>query len=397
MDEFSLLSEIKSPEDVKKLAPFLLEPLCREIRRKLLETVSQTGGHLASNLGTVEIAVALHRVFDSPRDQIVWDVSHQCYAHKMLTGRYDQFTTLRQFGGISGFTKPCESEHDLFSWGHSSASISAAFGLARAKTLKKEDGYVVAVIGDGSLTGGLAYEGMNNAGRSRDRLIVVLNDNEMSISKNVGAMARHLAVIRTKPYYFRIKDHVEAGVSHIPFIGSKLRDVMFKSKSFIKNALYHSTIFEDMGFAYLGPADGNNLDDVIRLLERAKDIRRPSLIHLMTVKGKGYEFAEKCPNAYHGVGSFDLKTGEQPAAAENFSTVFGRSLTSLAEKDERICAITAAMMDGTGLEEFAEKFKTRFFDVGIAEEHAVVFAEGLAKKRNDSRVRGLFDFSAAGV
>lgn len=380
MTEKSLLDTINGPDDVKKLRPDELPQLCGEIRQKLIGTVSQNGGHLASNLGTVELTVALHRIFSSPKDQIVWDVSHQSYTHKLLTGRAERFDTLRQLNGISGFSKPCESVHDVFSWGHSSTSISAAFGLAKAKSLQHDDGYVVAVIGDGSLTGGLAYEGMNNAGRSHDRLIVILNDNEMSISKNVGAMARHLAIIRAKPIYFRIKDRTEAFVSHIPFIGRWLRDRLFRVKSMLKNALYHSTIFEEMGFAYLGPADGHSIPDIERLLRRAKDIRRPTLIHLMTVKGKGYAYAEKNPGSFHGVGCFDVDSGEIPQGGGNsFSDVFGRTLCGLAEQDERVCAITAAMTQGTGLAEFAERFPARFFDVGIAEEHATVFAAGLAK------------------
>jgi 1-deoxy-D-xylulose-5-phosphate synthase len=386
MQENNLLNHIKSPEDIKNLTVSQLEQLCEEIRNKLINTISVNGGHLASNLGVVELTVALHKVFDSPVDQIVWDVSHQCYTHKLLTGRYDSFDTIRKLNGLSGFTKPCESIHDSYGCGHSSTSISAAVGLAKAKTIKKEDGYVIAVIGDGALTGGLAYEGINNAGRSsagrsKDKLICILNDNEMSISKNVGAMAKHLAVIRANPLYFRIKDDIEIFVSHIPLIGERLRKLIFRIKSIIKNALYNSTIFEEMGLAYLGPANGHDIEEICGLLKRAKALKRPVLIHLMTVKGKGYTFAEHDPKGFHGVGNFDVKTGDLEIGKNgkmSFSDVFGNTLTQLAQKDARICAITASMASGTGLSEFAAKYKSRFFDVGIAEEHAAVFAAGLA-------------------
>jgi 1-deoxy-D-xylulose-5-phosphate synthase len=386
MQENILLEHIKSPDDIKDLTFTQLNELCEEIRNKLINTISVNGGHLASNLGVVELTVALHKVFNTPIDQIVWDVSHQCYTHKLLTGRYDDFDTIRKLDGLCGFTKPCESVHDAYGAGHSSTSISAAVGLARAKTIKKEDGYVIAVIGDGALTGGLAYEGINNAGRSsagrsRDKLICILNDNEMSISKNVGAIARHLAVIRANPLYFRIKDDIEILVSRIPFVGEKLRKLIFKIKSIIKNSLYNSTIFEEMGLDYLGPADGHNIEEICSLLKRAKAINRPVLIHLMTTKGKGYSFAEQNPKGFHGVGNFDIQTGDLEVGKTSkgsFSDVFGDTLVELAQKDNRICAITASMASGTGLSEFAAKFKTRFFDVGIAEEHATVFAAGLA-------------------
>lgn len=380
MQDDSLLNKIKQPQDIRKFNLAQLNRLCGEIRRVIVNTVSRNGGHLASNLGAVELTVALHHVFDSPSDQIVWDVSHQCYAHKLLTGRFGRFSTLRQFGGLSGFIRPEESEHDIYEAGHSSTSISAAYGLARAKALNKDNGYVVAVIGDGSLSGGLAYEGLNNAGRTHDRLIVILNDNGMSISKNVGAMARHLSVIRANPLYFRIKDSFESLVSAIPFVGGRLRNRLFNVKAAIKNAVYHTTVFEELGFAYLGPADGHNIGDICRLLQRAKEIRRPSIIHLHTVKGKGYEFAEKNPDAYHGVSGFDIKTGKLPEkSGKAFSDIFGETLEEFAKNDEKVCAVTAAMKDGTGLSDFAAKYRSRFFDVGIAEEHAVVFSGGLAK------------------
>ncbi|HEX3027658.1 MAG TPA: 1-deoxy-D-xylulose-5-phosphate synthase [Clostridia bacterium] len=381
MDKNRLLDRINSPEDLKYLSKKQLNIMCEEIRNELIDTVSNTGGHLSSNLGVVELTVALHRVFNSPEDQIVWDVGHQCYTHKLLTGRRNRFETIRQYGGLSGYTKTYESAHDPFGAGHSSTSISAAYGMAKAKTLKKEDGYVIAVIGDGALTGGLAYEGLNNAGRSHDNLIVILNDNKMSISKNVGAIARHLAVIRAKPGYLKTKDFIEYILNHTGIIGKKLRKIMVASKSAIKNTLYHSTIFEDMGFVYLGPGDGHNIEEICRLLERAKTINRPCLIHLMTVKGKGYTFAEADPRTFHGVSQFDVETGDLVAGSgrASFSDVFGKTLIRLAEKDESICAITAAMAAGTGLTDFAYTYRQRFFDVGIAEEHAVVFAAGLAR------------------
>ncbi|MEG6572056.1 1-deoxy-D-xylulose-5-phosphate synthase [[Clostridium] cellulosi] len=381
MESGNLLDSINSPNDIKKFNINQLEALCAEIREKLISTVSKNGGHLASNLGVVELTVAIHYVFDSPNDQIVWDVGHQCYVHKLLTGRREQFDTIRKFGGISGFTKPPESKHDPFGAGHSSTSISAAAGLAKAKKLKNEPGSVVAVIGDGALSGGLAFEGINNAGRSHDKLIIILNDNKMFISRNVGAMARHLALIRTKPWYFKVKDNVEFILQHTPLIGSPIRNALVKSKSIIKNALYHSTIFEEMGLLYLGPVDGHNLAQIIRVLQRAKSLNKPVLIHTLTVKGKGYQFAESNPGLYHGVSKFDVDTGDPigPPHSETYSEIFGESLCLYAGADKRICAITAAMKDGTGLTEFSEKYKDRFFDVGIAEEHAVVFAAGLAR------------------
>ena len=381
MDGGKLLDKIKGPQDLKTLSKNEISNLCCEIREKLVDTISLNGGHLASNLGVVELTMALHLVFNSPEDQFVWDVGHQSYVHKLLTGRYDLFDTIRKFDGISGFTKPCESVHDPFGAGHSSTSISAACGLAMAKTIKNEDGYVIAIIGDGALTGGLAYEGMNNAGRTKEKLIVVLNDNKMSISKNVGAIARHLAKIRARPFYFKFKDAVEFLLVHTPIIGKKIRNAIYASKSAIKNSLYHSTIFEEMGFIYLGPADGHNIEEVSSLLERAKNLKKPTFVHVMTVKGKGYTYAEQNPKAFHGVSSFDVETGGLISATGNktFSDIFGETLCIMAHADETICAITAAMASGTGLSEFASIFPNRFFDVGIAEEHAVVFAAGLAK------------------
>ena len=379
MSEHKLLDNINSPADVKKLNYDELNQLAEEIRDVLVETVSQTGGHLASNLGVVELTIALHKVFDSPHDQIVWDVGHQVYTHKLLTGRKDRFSTLRTEGGLSGFSRPTESKHDIFFSGHSSTSISAAYGLARAKALNYDKGYVIAVIGDGSFTGGLVYEALNNAGRSKDHLIVILNDNKMSISKNVGAMARYLAVIRTKPAYFRTKAHIERALNHIPFIGRYISKAVFMMKSALKNLIYHSTFFEDLGFSYVGPIDGHNIKKLTETLEGIKTINRPVLLHIHTKKGKGYDFAEKNPRRFHGISQFDIETGEPVHTGTSYSSVFGSYLCELAKDDERICAITAAMAAGTGLLEFSETFKQRFFDVGIAEEHAVTFASGLAK------------------
>ena len=380
MGSGNLLERIHGPQDVKKLDKAQIDQLCDELRQKLIDTISTNGGHLASNLGVVELTVALHRVFSSPRDQIVWDVGHQSYVHKLLTGRCDQFDTIRQYGGISGFPKPRESPHDPYGAGHSSTSISAACGLAAAKAMRQEDGFVVAVIGDGALTGGLAYEGLNNAGRARGKLIIVLNDNKMSISQNVGAIARHLAIIRAKPWYFKVKDIVEKILIHTPIFGKHIRSALLASKNAIKNTLYHSTIFEDMGLVYLGPVDGHDVESISRLLERAKTLRKPAVVHVMTVKGKGYTYAERNPRAYHGVPPFDAETSEAAATSDRtFSSVLGEFLCDAAEANSHICAITAAMAGGTGLTTFASRFHSRFFDVGIAEEHAAVFAAGLAR------------------
>ncbi len=376
-----LLKQIQSPQDVKKLKEEQLPFLCHEIRNVLMETVAQNGGHLASNLGVVELTVALHRCFDSPQDKIIFDVGHQCYTHKLLTGRYDQFSSLRKQGGLSGFTRPDESDHDQFVSGHSSTSISAALGLSVAGQLQNKDYYTVAVIGDGALTGGMAYEALNNAGRVLgNRLIVILNDNKMSISQNVGAMARHLSDIRTKPGYFKVKEGFADFLRKIPLVGKRLYHWLFKLKTLVKNGMYNSTIFEDMGFTYIGPIDGHDLTKLENCMNLAKQTHRPALIHVCTCKGKGYSFAEETPKDFHGVSSgMDLNTGECKPTVNSFSHVFGETLCRLAKEDSRICAITAAMCDGTGLSRFAGEFPQRFFDVGIAEEHAITFASGLAK------------------
>lgn len=378
--DFKYLNNIKSPEDVKKLSSSQLKVLAQEIRYKLVETVSANGGHLASNLGAVELSIALHKVFDSPKDQIVFDVGHQCYTHKLLTGRYDRFDTLRKKDGISGFCRPNESKHDIFYSGHSGTSVSAGLGLAQAKSIKNDDHYVISIIGDGSFTGGMVYEALNNGGRSGCKHIIILNDNKMSISQNVGAFAKYLAVIRSKPEYYRLKAVTEQKINTIPAIGTKISQKLYDLKTEIKNKLYtQSTFFEDLGYRYMGPIDGHNISVLCDALEAAKKVNGPTLLHVITVKGKGYDFAEKSPSTFHGISPFNINTGEPAAKGENFSSKFGQYLCEHALKDESICGITAAMELGTGLEGFRRQFPKRFFDVGIAEEHAVTFASGLAK------------------
>ena len=378
LKEGSLLNKIKSPRDLKKMSLGELEMLCAQIREKIIETVSQNGGHLASNLGTVELTVALHKVFECPGDQIVFDVGHQSYTHKLLTGRAENFHTIRKEGGLSGFTRRDESIYDPVSSGHSSTSISAAFGILNAKHLKGEDGKVIAVIGDGALSGGLAYEGINNAGSYRKNFIVILNDNKMSISQNVGSMAGYLSTIRTRNIYLRTKSAVDKVLNKIPVLGDATRKVILKSTSTLKDIVYNGTVFENLGFMYYGPIDGHNIKELIKVLKVAKEKDRPVLIHVNTTKGKGYSFAEKNPKGFHGTPKFDVKTGTRGASAGDFSSVFGEAISQMAKKDKRICAITAAMKIGTGLSDFARNFKDRFFDVGIAEGHAVTFAGGLA-------------------
>lgn len=380
MDGNKILEKIHSPSDVKKLSEDELPALAQEIRKTLIETVSETGGHLASNLGVVELTIALHRVFNSPYDKIVWDVGHQIYVHKLLTGRYDKFSTLRQNGGISGFSSPDESEHDTFFSGHSSTSVSAAYGIAQANKIKGNKNYAIAVIGDGAFTGGMVYEALNNAGRERSRLIVILNDNDMSISKNVGSLAAHLAVIKARPSYFRMKARTERAINRIPLIGEKLSNGIFRLKTGLKKLFYKSsTMFEDLGFRYMGPIDGHNISVLTDALEGAKSANYPILLHIKTVKGKGYNFAELEPSVFHGISKFDIDTGEFHTQGDSFSSEFGELICSFAEKDKRVCAVTAAMSIGTGLEDFGKMYPDRFFDVGIAEEHAVTFCSGLSK------------------
>lgn len=381
-----MLEELNLPHDLKKLSTAQCNDLCRQIRGILIRTVSENGGHLASNLGTVELTMALHRVFDSPADKIIWDVGHQAYTHKLLTGRLKEFSTLRTENGISGFAKPCESEHDIFISGHSSNSISAACGIARAMRLSGDDHSVIAVIGDGAFTGGMAYEGLNNAGKNDDNLIVILNDNEMSISKNVGAVAKYLSSIRGKKAYMDVKKSVEKILDKTPVIGAPVKEIMTASKDTVRWILYRSsgqisgpTMFENLGFVYLGPVDGHDLESIEENLRAAKAAKKPVLIHVNTVKGKGYKPAEKNPGAFHGVAPLAMKKGNPEIISDDsFSAVFGGELAHLADGDDKICAITAAMKYGTGLNKFAASHPDRFFDVGIAEQHAVTFAAGLS-------------------
>ena len=376
--DYKFLGKINSPDDVKKLNNNELNELCGEIRHCLISTVSKNGGHLASNLGVVELTVALHSVFSTPKDSIIFDVGHQCYTHKLLTGRFNRFDTLRKEGGLSGFMRPTESDHDSFITGHSSNSISAAYGIFEAKSRLDSTHASVAVVGDGAMTGGMIYEALNNSGDAEGPFIVVLNDNKMSISKNVGAMARYFNVIRSKPRYYRFKHHFQKFLKKIPLIGRFIYSAIFRSKRALKNAIYKCNIFESMGFSYLGPVDGHNIARLKDIFTIAKEQNRPALVHVITKKGKGYSFAEENPNAYHGVSSFDVSKGAVVSGKETFSSVCGKTLCELAQKDDKICAITAAMCEGTGLGEFAEKFPDRFFDVGIAEEHAMTFAGGLS-------------------
>lgn len=380
MGKYQLLSSIRSPEDVRKLQDEQIDGLCAEIREKLIEVVSLNGGHLSPNLGVVELTVALHRSFNFPEDSIVWDVGHQSYTHKLLTGRFEQFDTLRKKGGISGFPKRSESIYDDFNTGHSSTSISAALGIANAKQLSNDNSYTIAVIGDGSLTGGLAFEAVNNAGQFNKNFIVVLNDNKMSISKNVGALPRYLTTVRIQPWYIRVKKGTEKGLSKIPFFGRVLREVLRGSKSKMKNLVYKNTLFDCFGLTYLGPIDGHNIDELENAFKFAKKETRPVLLHVVTKKGKGYQPAEDNPGEFHGIGQFDIDSGEPLSSHKGFSAMFGRTMCMLADKDDKICAITAAMTGGTGLKDFSSKFKRRFFDVGIAEEHAVTFGCGLASR-----------------
>ncbi|MBQ6335890.1 MAG: 1-deoxy-D-xylulose-5-phosphate synthase [Ruminococcus sp.] len=375
---YDILSTIQSPDDVKTLSKEQTEQLCAEIREKLIDVVSVNGGHLSSNLGVVELTVALHKAFDCPRDSIVFDVGHQSYTHKMLTGRYDKIDTIRREGGLSGFPKRSESDCDAFNAGHASTSISAALGIAKAKQLLGDPSYTVAVIGDGSLTGGLAYEGLNNAGQHKKNFIIILNDNRMSISKNVGAMARYLGSIRMQPWYLRLKSGTERFLSKLPLLGRPVSFVLKRSKAKVKHVLYRHTIFDKLGLSYYGPVDGHNLEELVTALNAVKRSKDPALLHVVTKKGKGYKYAEDDSAYYHGVGSFNIDTGEPISSKKNFSSVFGRKLCELAEADQRVCAVTAAMRTGTGLEDFSKLYRDRFFDVGIAEEHAVTFSAGLA-------------------
>ena len=375
----SLLERIGGSEDIRRCSFPELEELCAELRRELIRDVSVTGGHLASNLGIVELTVALHNVYDPARDRIVFDVGHQCYVHKMLTGRLDRFSTLRQEDGLSGFPKPEESETDAFVAGHASSSVSIALGMARARTLTKQDYNVVALLGDGALSGGLAYEGLNNAGQSREPLVIVLNDNGIAINHTVGGVAKYLGRQRMKPAYYRMKRFYRRTLTKTK-AGTRVFEVTQRWKNKLKAAIFSCTMFEEMGFRYLGPVDGHNVKQLSYMLKVAKCYREPVLLHVVTKKGKGYADAEEHPERYHSVGPFAPETGAQPSGRKCFSSVFGEELCSLAARDGRICAITAAMEEGTGLTDFRKAFPERFFDEGIAEGHAVSMAAGMAKQ-----------------
>lgn len=380
MNKYLNINSMDLPGDLKKLSLRQCKYLCDEIRKILIDTVSKTGGHLSSNLGTVELTLAIHRIFNCPEDKIIWDVGHQSYTHKILTGRLKDFDTLRQENGISGFPKPKESIYDSFISGHSSTSISAACGIAKGMRLSGKDNSTVAVIGDGAFTGGMAYEGLNNAGKSKENIIIILNHNDMSISKNVGAFAKYLSTIRNNPEYLNTKNIVEGILDNTPVIGKPAKTIIRASKSALKSVLYHSTMFEDFGFVYLGPVDGHNQEELEKTLLVAKQLKKPVFVHVNTVKGKGFSPAEKNPGAFHGLSKYELQMGNPEVISEDsFSAVFGKELNRLATKDKRICAVTAAMKYGTGLQYFHNTHPKRFFDVGIAEQHAVTFGAGLSK------------------
>ena len=375
-----ILDRIDSPEDLRALSPGELTGLAEELRQEIIRVVSRNGGHLAASLGVVELTLALHYVFESPRDSILWDVGHQSYAHKLITGRREAFETLRQEGGLAGFPRREESPHDAFNTGHASTSISAALGMACARDFLGREGRVIAVIGDGALTAGLALEGLNQAGHLKKNLIVVVNDNRMSISKNVGALSQYLTRLRSAPTYHRLEAEVWDIMGKVPGVGARARDLASRALEGIRGLLVPGVLFEELGFKYFGPLDGHSPELLIDAFERLKLIEGPLLVHVLTVKGKGYLPAEEDAPRFHGVGSFDKATGTATAApaALSYTEAFGRTLVTLAERDERIVAVTAAMPDGTGLSHFARLFPDRFFDVGIAEQHAVTFAAGLA-------------------
>lgn len=374
-----ILSNIGSPKDIKALSKKSLADLALEIRSKIIEVVGNNGGHLASNLGVVELTIALHKVFDSPKDSIVWDVSHQCYPHKMLTGRYDEFSSVRLKDGISGFTKIRESEHDYFDAGHASSSISSALGLLTAWKIQGRNDKVVAVIGDGALTGGMAFEGLSHAGQLAENLIVVVNDNQMSIDQNVGSFSRYLSRLTFTNTYQGFRHRVDHIVDRIPYFNRHLGKLIFRFKRGIKGLFLTNNLFVDLGFEYVGPLDGHDIDAMVRVFNKAKKIPRPVVVHVVTKKGKGYSPAENNPAAFHGVGPFNTSDG----AVEKFDTLsftecFSDKMVDLGSRNPKVAAITAAMAKGTGLDAFSRKFPERFFDVGIAEEHAVTFAGGLS-------------------
>ncbi|MBQ8920083.1 MAG: 1-deoxy-D-xylulose-5-phosphate synthase, partial [Acidaminococcaceae bacterium] len=381
MSQEKILDRVNSPLDVKMLTLEEMHQLAGEIRQLMLEVVSKNGGHLAPNLGVVELTKALHRVFDSPKDKLIFDVGHQAYIHKILTGRKAEFHTLRKYRGLSEFPKRQESEHDAFGLGHSSTSISAADGIAAARDLNGEDYHVAAVIGDGAMTGGMSFEALNHVGGTKRRLIIILNDNEMSISKNVGAMSRYLYQLRTGETYNRLKHNIEGWLSGLEHGGDVL-EAIDRVKTGVKYLVMPESMFEHLGIKYFGPVDGHDLEALLPMLTAAKKEEGPVLIHVVTKKGKGYAPAEERPNEFHGTGPFDVATGKKivkPGAPPAYTDIFGKTLVELAEKDDKIVAITAAMPDGTGVSAFAQRFPKRFFDVGIAEQHAVTLCAGMAR------------------
>lgn len=374
-----LIQNIHSPEDLKKIPEKKLKVLAQEIRNKIIEVVGHNGGHLASNLGVVELTIALHRVFNSPQDAIIWDVSHQSYPHKLLTGRYEVFPTLRTKNGMSGFTRISESPHDYFDAGHASSSISSALGLLASWKIQGRKDKVIAVIGDGALTGGMAYEALNHAGQLAENLIVIVNDNQMSISPNTGSISRYLSHLTMSASYQTIRYKIDRFVDHIPYINRHIGKFIFRMKRGLKGLLLTNNLFADLGFEYVGPLDGHDIGQMERTLERVKKICKPVVIHVVTKKGKGYSPAETDPASFHGVGAFNITDGVmEKFDTLSFTEAFSRKMIELADKDKKITAITAAMSKGTGLDAFSRHFKDRFFDVGIAEEHAVTFAGGLA-------------------
>lgn len=375
------LNKINSPEDLKKLEVKKLPLLAEEIRSFLVNSVAETGGHLASNLGVVELTIALHYCFNCPKDKIIWDVGHQAYTHKILTGRKKEFANLRKLDGLSGFPQIKESPYDSFTTGHSSTSISAALGIAAGRDLRGENFNVVSVIGDGAMTGGLVYEAMNNAARSNAKMLIILNDNQMSISENVGAMSRYLSELRTAQKYVDAKSDIKKTLDKVPVVGQSISNFLGKTKEGLKYSIMQNSLFEQLGLKYIGPIDGHDIKKLVHILNKIKKLNGPVLLHVITQKGRGYKPAEVYPSKFHGVGKFDVKTGRMLSSgvAETYSKVFAKKLIELAKDNKRICGITAAMPTGTGMDEFGKAYPERMFDVGIAEEHAVVFGAGLAK------------------
>lgn len=376
-----MLEEINSPQDLKKLTLQQKKKLAEEIRNYIIEIVSKNGGHLASNLGVVELTIALHTVFNVPEDKIIWDVGHQCYVHKILTGRREEFKNLRKPNGLAGFPKSNESPADSFNTGHSSTSISAALGMARARDLQGKNNAVIAVIGDGALTGGMALEALNDAGYSKCKMTVILNDNEMSISPNIGGVNKFLGKLRTKKLYTTTNNLLKKQISSVPVIGKPMVVGIQRIKRAIKQLVIHKMFFEDIGFTYLGPVDGHNIEKLESILKTSKQVNGPVLIHVLTKKGKGYKFAEKSPDKFHAISPFNIENGELKTPKEkDYSKVFGEKIVELAKENSKIVAVTASMKNGTGLADFAQEFPYRFFDVGIAEQHAVTMAAGMAKE-----------------